>query len=228
MTHSYYLTETSCNYAFYLCINLTPSKPKEDPPASFPTEKAGAAGYKIIISKLQKPSEFILLTMKLPLAILAFTPTTWAFAPTSTTPRQTSSSLYSESFQRALLSRRLSNLGGAASSSSEATLSDEFVVGILGDLHIDPRKMEDYGVGRSHFLPIFEEGKKKHGNVALVSLGDLGESKSVRPEETSELFAGTSECHEMAAEFLGSFGVEYDVVGGNHDLEGLDEVRLCL
>jgi len=78
-------------------------------------------------------------------------------------------------------------------------------------------------VGRSHFLPIFEEAKKKHGNVALVSLGDLGESKSVRPEETSELFAGTSECHEMAAEFLGSFGVPYEVVGGNHDLEGLDE-----
>lgn len=81
-------------------------------------------------------------------------------------------------------------------------------------------------MGRSHFLPIFEEGKAKHGNVALVSLGDLGESKSVRPEETSELFAGTTECHEMAAEFLGSFGVPYDVVGGNHDLEGLDEVRL--
>eukprot|EP01082_Thalassiosira_pseudonana_P009232 g8365.t1 g8365 contig29:354067-356091(-) len=101
--------------------------------------------------------------------------------------------------------------------------TDEFVVGILGDLHMDPRKMEDYGTGRSHFLPIFEEAKSKHGNVALVSLGDLGESKSVRPEETSELFAGTTECHTMAAEFLGSFGVPYDVVGGNHDLEGLDE-----
>mmetsp|Transcript_31627 Transcript_31627/g.65014 ORF Transcript_31627/g.65014 Transcript_31627/m.65014 type:complete len:578 (-) Transcript_31627:315-2048(-) len=101
--------------------------------------------------------------------------------------------------------------------------SDEFVVGVLGDLHMDPRKMEDYGVGRSHFLPIFEEANSKHGNVALVSLGDLGESKSVRPEETSELFAGTTECHEMAAEFLSSFGVPYDVVGGNHDLEGLDE-----
>lgn len=101
--------------------------------------------------------------------------------------------------------------------------ADEFVVGVLGDLHMDPRKMEDYGVGRSHFLPIFEDAKAKHGNVALVSLGDLGESKSVRPEETSELFAGTTECHEMAAEFLSSFGVPYDVVGGNHDLEGLDE-----
>jgi hypothetical protein len=93
--------------------------------------------------------------------------------------------------------------------------SDEFTVAVLGDLHIDPRKMEDYEVGRSHFMPIFDEAKAKHGNVAVVSLGDLGESKSVRPEETSELFAGTTECHEMAAEFLNSFGVPYEVVGGN-------------
>ena len=50
----------------------------------------------------------------------------------------------------------------------------------------------------------------------MVSLGDLGESKSVRPHETDELFAGTTNCHEMAAEFLGSFGVPYEVVGGNH------------
>merc|ERR1719183_1169594 len=83
--------------------------------------------------------------------------------------------------------------------------------------------MEDYETGREHFLPIIKEAKESHGNVALVSLGDLGESKSVRPEETSELFAGTTECHKMAAEFLGSFGVPYEVVGGNHDLEGIDE-----
>ena len=59
--------------------------------------------------------------------------------------------------------------------------------------------------------------------TALVSLGDLGESKSVRPEETEELFAGTTECHELAAEYLSSFGVPYEVIGGNHDLEGIDE-----
>ena len=94
--------------------------------------------------------------------------------------------------------------------------ADEFTVAVLGDLHIDPRKMEDYETGREHFLPIIKEAKESHGNVALVSLGDLGESKSVRPEETSELFAGTTECHKMAAEFLGSFGVPYEVVGGNH------------
>lgn len=94
--------------------------------------------------------------------------------------------------------------------------SADFLVGVLGDLHIDPRKMEDYETGRSQFLPIIDEAKKEHGNCAIVSLGDLGESKSVRPEETDELFAGTTECHEMAAEFLGSFGVPYELVGGNH------------
>uniref|UniRef100_A0A7S4BJC5 EF-hand domain-containing protein n=1 Tax=Chrysotila carterae TaxID=13221 RepID=A0A7S4BJC5_CHRCT len=100
---------------------------------------------------------------------------------------------------------------------------DEFTVAILGDLHLDPRKMEDYYAGREHFKPILEDATARGVNAALVSLGDLGESKSVRPEETAELFAGTSECHELAADFLGSFGVPYEVIGGNHDLEGIDE-----
>jgi len=112
-----------------------------------------------------------------------------------------------------------------AAKSSLCMSADQYCVGILGDLHMDPRKMEDYEIGRTQWLPIFEEEKAKHGNVALVSLGDLGESKSVRPTETSELFAGTTECHELAASYLGSFGVPYDVVGGNHDLEGLDEFK---
>ena len=30
----------------------------------------------------------------------------------------------------------------------------------------------------------------------MVSLGDLGESKSVRPEETDELFAGTPSAYD--------------------------------
>jgi hypothetical protein len=98
--------------------------------------------------------------------------------------------------------------------------SPEFTVGILGDLHIDPHKMEDYYTGREQWLPIFEEAKQKHGNVALVSLGDLGESKNCdhNPDNPSELFAGTTICHEMAAEYLSSFGVPYEVVGGNHGM----------
>jgi len=100
-----------------------------------------------------------------------------------------------------------------------------FRVGILGDLHIDPRKMDDYEEGKSHILPILEEGMNKHGNVAVVSLGDLGESKNCdhNPANPAELFAGTTLCHEIAADFLGSFGVPYEVIGGNHDLEGIDE-----
>eukprot|EP00522_Entomoneis_paludosa_P006244 CAMPEP_0172447544 /NCGR_PEP_ID=MMETSP1065-20121228/6833_1 /TAXON_ID=265537 /ORGANISM="Amphiprora paludosa, Strain CCMP125" /LENGTH=629 /DNA_ID=CAMNT_0013198869 /DNA_START=61 /DNA_END=1950 /DNA_ORIENTATION=- len=102
-----------------------------------------------------------------------------------------------------------------------------FLVGILGDLHIDPRKMEDYEQGRHHWMPIFERATSAHGNVALVSLGDLGESKNCdhNPDNPSELFAGTTLCHEIAADFLSSFQVPYEVIGGNHDLEGIDEFK---
>ena len=100
---------------------------------------------------------------------------------------------------------------------------DEFCIAILGDLHLDPRKMDDYYTGRDHIVPILRDASSRGVATAVVSLGDLGESKSVRPEETQELFAGTTECHELAAEFLGSFEAPYEVIGGNHDLEGLDE-----
>ena len=113
----------------------------------------------------------------------------------------------------------------SASAADTTATTDEYVVGILGDLHIDPRKMEDYAVGKRHFESIFDMAKSENKGVAMVSLGDLGESKNCghNPESDSELFAGTTLCHEMASNFLGSFGVPYDVVGGNHDLEGLDE-----
>jgi hypothetical protein len=100
---------------------------------------------------------------------------------------------------------------------SNDLMSDSFAVGVLGDLHIDPRFMEDYEIGRRQWVEILKQHQMTHdNNVAMVSLGDLGESKSVRPSETHELFAGTTECHEMAAAFLSSFGVPYEVVGGNH------------
>ena len=115
-----------------------------------------------------------------------------------------------------------------------------FVVPILGDLHIDPRKMEDYTVGREHIVRIIDDAKQTlhlvgddddaseaagMDRVALVSLGDLGESKNCdhNPDNPFELFAGTTKCHTMAAEFLNTFGVPYEVIGGNHDLEGIDE-----
>jgi hypothetical protein len=120
---------------------------------------------------------------------------------------------------------------GVAASVGDVTSSDpySFVVPILGDLHIDPRKMEDYAVGREHVLRVIDNAKSKLGGVdgiALVSLGDLGESKNCdhNPDNPYELFAGTSLCHATAADYLGGFGgVPYEVVGGNHDLEGIDE-----
>jgi len=97
-----------------------------------------------------------------------------------------------------------------------------FTACILGDLHLDPRYMDDVFEGREHFKSIIKESEAKGIPVAVCSLGDLGESKAVEPD-TSELFAGTTRCHELANEFLSGFGVPYEVVGGNHDLEGIDE-----
>ena len=131
------------------------------------------------------------------------------------------------------LKSKADDVNGAVNGVNGMDISDpddpsSFLVGILGDLHIDPRKMDHYSDGRSHWLPIFEDAKNAHGNAALVSLGDLGESKNCDHNDInpSELFAGTTICHDIASEFLGSFGVPYEVIGGNHDLEGIDEVCL--
>ena len=131
----------------------------------------------------------------------------------------------------------IDNSGDVAEVNGKSTNKDggvldhyKYAVGILGDLHIDPRKMEDYQVGREHWISVFQEAKAQVGeeHVALVSLGDLGESKNCdhNPANPSELFAGTSLCHQMAAEYLSSFdNVPYEVIGGNHDLEGIDEFK---
>ena len=56
-------------------------------------------------------------------------------------------------------------------------------------------------------------------NCHLVSLGDLGR-KDIRHEPGD---AGTTKSFEDAKEYLDGFGVPYELVSGNHDLEGLDE-----
>ena len=92
-----------------------------------------------------------------------------------------------------------------------------YTLAILGDLHMDPRDVEHSYEGRDHVKKILDESP----NPFLVSLGDLGESKDCT--ESKQLFAGTTECFKMVREFLDGFGHKYDIVGGNHDLEGIDE-----
>ncbi len=48
-------------------------------------------------------------------------------------------------------------------------MSQEFTVGVLGDLHLDPRYMDDHVAGREHFKKVFENGKRP--NSFVVSLG---------------------------------------------------------
>jgi hypothetical protein len=142
----------------------------------------------------------------------------FAFMPSFAPGLRARSPALSSRARTGALPRLDSQLGGRS-----LFMAYDFSVGVLGDLHLDPRKMEDYETGKKQWMPILNSAKAVHGNVAMVSLGDLGESKSVRPDETDELFAGTTECHRLAASYLGSFEVPYEVIGGNHDLEGLDE-----
>lgn len=101
----------------------------------------------------------------------------------------------------------------------QTTKPYEFTVAVLGDLHLDPRYMKDHIEGREHIKAIL--AKEDPNRVAVVSLGDLGESKSV--DETTQLFSGTSSCFQLAREYLSGFNAPYEVVAGNHDLEGIDE-----
>ena len=61
----------------------------------------------------------------------------------------------------------------------------------------------------------------------MVSLGDLGRGKKNSRHEPGD--AGTTKCFEMAKEYLDGFVLDnngvssYDLVAGNHDIEGLDE-----
>lgn len=101
--------------------------------------------------------------------------------------------------------------------------NDAYNIIILGDLHLNPHDMGEHLKGRDHFKTIIND---KNGNLRLntcvVSLGDLGESKPVHPE-SKEIFSGTTGSFELAREYLDGFGAPFEVIGGNHDLEGIEE-----
>jgi hypothetical protein len=92
----------------------------------------------------------------------------------------------------------------------------DYAVGILGDLHMDPRILDEYILGRDQLYDaLMLHVGAQH---VLVSLGDLGETKPCghNPNNPSELYSGTSQCHELAAEYLQSFQLPYEVITGNH------------
>mmetsp|Transcript_47784 Transcript_47784/g.108426 ORF Transcript_47784/g.108426 Transcript_47784/m.108426 type:complete len:209 (-) Transcript_47784:19-645(-) len=143
-----------------------------------------------------------------------------AFAPRAFGSRLVGSKVAGATARQAALMAAVSPMAQNVMEFNEAD-PEAFTACILGDLHLDPRYMDDVFEGREHFKAIITESQEKGIPTAVCSLGDLGESKAV--DHPSELFAGTTRCHELANEFLSGFGVPYEVVGGNHDLEGIDE-----
>jgi hypothetical protein len=89
-----------------------------------------------------------------------------------------------------------------------SSLGSEYTIAVLGDLHFDPRFMDDHIEGRQQVIARLNDGTTP--NKAVVSLGDLGESKSV-VAGSSELFAGTTDCFKLAREYLDGFEVPFEV-----------------
>jgi len=87
--------------------------------------------------------------------------------------------------------------------------ADDFSLAVLGDLHLDPSDMDCHISGRDHIKRLLYLER----NSWVVSLGDLGAYGS----------AGTTENFKFSKEYLDGFGIPFELVTGNHDLEGLDE-----
>eukprot|EP00903_Cladosiphon_okamuranus_P022060 g20287.t1 len=90
-----------------------------------------------------------------------------------------------------------------------------FVLAVLGDLHLDPADMRAHEEARDQITRQMEAEAflMETENLHVVSLGDLGAYGS----------AGTTECFELARDYLEGFQAPIDIVSGNHDLEGLGE-----
>ena len=100
---------------------------------------------------------------------------------------------------------------------------DSYNIVVLGDLHLNPHDMGEHLRGRDHFKDIIKDKSgNPRPNTCVVSLGDLGESKPVHPG-SKQIFSGTSESFNLAREYLEGFGAPFEVIGGNHDLEGIEE-----
>ena len=98
--------------------------------------------------------------------------------------------------------------GAAARDASRADAGTRVITA-----QVDPRDLDHTMEGREHM--------KAHNPDFVVSLGDLGESKDCT--ESKQLYAGTTPCFKLVRDYFDGFGVPFDVVGGNHDLEGIDE-----
>lgn len=115
--------------------------------------------------------------------------------------------------------RTLSLLPDRPSSSNDDDDDDVSVRTVLDELADVPAGELDEGQ-----LEMMLRHRRDGGDLAncnLVSLGDLGR-KDIRHEPGD---AGTTASFEAARDFLDGFGLPgpYDLVTGNHDLEGLDE-----
>ncbi|GIL77319.1 hypothetical protein Vretifemale_6793 [Volvox reticuliferus] len=92
--------------------------------------------------------------------------------------------------------------------------SDQWQLGILGDLHLAPEQMKLFEKARDQLRAAMADEDDVHklsAGARVVQLGDLGHGKHQ---------SGSRRCFEFARQYLESFGIPYALITGNHDLEG--------
>ena len=114
------------------------------------------------------------------------------------------------SVSRALNTRRLARWRNIPEEGCE---SDEYVLTVLGDLHLDRKDMALHEEGRKHLIQHMHEMKKGMSPCSqshVVSLGDLGAYGE----------AGTTQSFKLAKEYLDGFQVPYSLITGNVSKQG--------
>jgi len=96
----------------------------------------------------------------------------------------------------------------------------DFTLAVLGDLHLNPQTMQCHLAARAELKSILADSS----NPVVVSVGDLGDKyENMVYPDGQQASAGSSASFSYARDFLDGFDHPYELITGNHDLEGLTE-----
>jgi len=89
---------------------------------------------------------------------------------------------------------------------------DEFVMCIMGDLHLAPEQMHLFNSAREQMVEVMSKPNGElHEGARVVQLGDLGHGKHK---------SGSTSCFQYAKQYMDGFRAPFGMILGNHDLEG--------
>eukprot|EP00968_Pinguiococcus_pyrenoidosus_P019556 scaffold2136_cov242-Pinguiococcus_pyrenoidosus.AAC.19 len=96
-----------------------------------------------------------------------------------------------------------------------------FTLVALGDLHLDPENMGGHLSAREQIVQALDSDQ-----AVVVSVGDLGDKhEGMKYPDGTVGQAGCTSCFHHARDYLEGFGMPFEVIAGNHDLEAMTEFQ---